>query len=503
MTDRLDEQLVSDAFHSYLKSSLSQAKAERLLDTELLSSAEADIMITGPALCLYFAALRCATDPPSVPLPRTGKAFPQVDLTLTNCPQPFVSFLRVWARTVPTIQRLAPTQQHALARIICGRDPAAAVEGEGSKQLPRIAAQLRAVAIEISQRRSFQDRYAADLQTALDAGRAPRPGARRVIAGFVPPPEYEPSPSPSPSPSPTPSPKWPASASFPPPSSPPASTSTFLQLPTSPTAPTFQRSRTPSPARAPPSPMSPSTPLSPSSSSSSSSFADDAPALTLIRETLYASLADVLISHTHVRRLLRRDPPRAYFASVALAVLDVARARTRTYPRMHRDPHAHPSRGGEDDTEVVVTGVLGAPLTLAQCPHALRPFMRELGALGAAVRDAETEDTQRALEALARDAAGALPEPRVERVRRMLERGVGSERGRRRGGDEGGSDDSDDEEDSEEEGEESESARRRSVEGRAIALANRINALALGMTKLRAFRDRQSEVFAILAAVVS
>lgn len=47
MVERLSEEQVSDAFHSYLKSSLSQAKAERLLDTEILSSAEADLMITG------------------------------------------------------------------------------------------------------------------------------------------------------------------------------------------------------------------------------------------------------------------------------------------------------------------------------------------------------------------------------------------------------------------------------------------------------------------------
>ncbi len=43
----LDEQYVQDAFHSYLKSSLAQARAERLLDVEILSSAEGDLMITG------------------------------------------------------------------------------------------------------------------------------------------------------------------------------------------------------------------------------------------------------------------------------------------------------------------------------------------------------------------------------------------------------------------------------------------------------------------------
>jgi hypothetical protein len=44
---RLDEQYVQDAFHSFLKSSLAHAKAERLLDVKVLSSAEADLMIAG------------------------------------------------------------------------------------------------------------------------------------------------------------------------------------------------------------------------------------------------------------------------------------------------------------------------------------------------------------------------------------------------------------------------------------------------------------------------
>jgi hypothetical protein len=50
---RLDEQYVQDAFHGFLKTSLAQAKAERLLDVKVLSSAEADLMITGaPPNCL-------------------------------------------------------------------------------------------------------------------------------------------------------------------------------------------------------------------------------------------------------------------------------------------------------------------------------------------------------------------------------------------------------------------------------------------------------------------
>jgi hypothetical protein len=56
-----------------------------------------------------------------------------------------------------------------------------------------IAADLRAVVINISQRRTFQERYQADLQAALDAGQLGR-GTRRgpsATALFVPPPMYE------------------------------------------------------------------------------------------------------------------------------------------------------------------------------------------------------------------------------------------------------------------------------------------------------------------------
>ena len=44
---RLSEEFVQDCFHSYLKSSLTQARSERLIDNELLISAEEDLMITG------------------------------------------------------------------------------------------------------------------------------------------------------------------------------------------------------------------------------------------------------------------------------------------------------------------------------------------------------------------------------------------------------------------------------------------------------------------------
>ena len=95
----LSKQLIQDSFYSYLKSSLTQAKIENLLDVDVLSSAEGDLTITGmstflfqepsfhsgPALCWYFAALCCTMDPPSVPLPHTTSSSTPMDLSYENC----------------------------------------------------------------------------------------------------------------------------------------------------------------------------------------------------------------------------------------------------------------------------------------------------------------------------------------------------------------------------------------------------------------------------------
>jgi hypothetical protein len=43
----LSENIVQDSFHSYLKKSLAQAKVEKLIDVDLLASAEGDLMVTG------------------------------------------------------------------------------------------------------------------------------------------------------------------------------------------------------------------------------------------------------------------------------------------------------------------------------------------------------------------------------------------------------------------------------------------------------------------------
>ncbi|TBU25053.1 hypothetical protein BD311DRAFT_528547 [Dichomitus squalens] len=492
MEPTLSEDFVQECFHSYLKSSLSHAKVEGLLDENALASAEADLMITGPALCLYFAALRSTTHPPSVPLPRkakNGASLDPTDLSLTNCPPAFRQFLVVWSQLVPAIQALSPEYQHDLARIICGLEPQATPL---NRRLSGIAADLRAVAIEISMRRTFQEKYASDLQVALDSGVPRSPGGRALKASFVPPPSYDDGPPPS-------------SSSNVPPSSPPPTSSSTLTVPGSPPASSSRLS----PARPPnvssrrghspnPSISSVASSISDRSSSPKSEvfsptiLAEDVPGIEFIRETLYAALAEVLERRPGLRRLLRTDPARAYFASVALAVVDVASS-SATKPNSAldklREEGLPPSPGSRDPREPVLRGVLGQTLALSDCPQPLRPFMAELCSIGTKLHEMEEEDSAATVRALQR--GEDPPVPRLERVYEILEKGVGHARrpsdvGTGRAGEREG---------------EVLRRRRTSTEGRAVAFANRINALALGMTKLRAFRERQEMVFKVLAGV--
>ncbi len=392
----------------------------------------------GPALCLYFAALRCTTSPPSVPLPRRhGKsasvASDPIDLSPANCPPAFRNFLTIWAAAVPRIQALTPESQHDLARVICGLPPLQSLEAVGG-----IAADLRAVAIEISQRRTFQDRYAGDLQAALDESG----GGRKT--SFVPPPSYDGPP--------------------PPQQEEPQHFGDTLS-PTSTTFPTHSRTSSTSSTQSHPS-QSPSRRTSvtssssytPSPSPSPSLLPPQSPALTIIRETLYASLADALSRTPALHTLLATDPPRAYFASVSVAILDVALTNV-----------------SADNGDVQVMGVMGREVTLDECPGGLQPFMRELGSIALAAKSIREDDDDAAVNALTH--GKALPEPTMERIRDLLVYGA---RGRRNSND---------------------SARSPSPEGKTLSFANRISALSLGMTRLRAFRERQEEIFSILRGV--
>ena len=152
---------------------------------------------------------------------------------------------------------------------------------------------------------------------------------------------------------------------------------------------------------------------------------------------------------------------------------------------------------------------------MGECPEGLRPFFVELVGIGREARAIEGEDTNLVVKMLAEGVEERIPKPRLERVRRMLEFGIGVERDgvRRDSGDsvrlasgDGVTIPGTGRPASEQEKEKpsrtpSERERRDSLQGRAVAFTNRINALALGLTSLRAFRERQEYVFRVLESI--
>ena len=102
--------------------------------------------------------------------------------------------------------------------------------------------------------------------------------------------------------------------------------------------------------------------------------------------------------------------------------------------------------------------------------------MQELIDIGAHAQELEQIDNDAAMEYAQR--GDDIPEPTLDRAKVIFELGIGHERERRR------------------------RDGRLSVEGRAVSFANRINALSLAMTKLRAFKERQDQIFKILSGIV-
>ncbi len=207
-----------------------------------------------------------------------------------------------------------------------------------------LAALLRSISIEISQRRSFQDRYASDLQAVIDVGGEGSTDPGRVTASFVPLPGYTPSPVPP----------YPGRGKTRPSPSPKPSRSPYSSPPHSKNSLRFPSSNSSSLA-----PLQPLQPQTPPHQQTPTIATPTIPAIELIRETLYAAIADVLESTPSLIPLLKTDPPRAYFGAVALAILSVSTSFTACSP-----PSADNSSSLNGDDSIVL-GVRGVPLKLS------------------------------------------------------------------------------------------------------------------------------------------
>jgi len=106
-----------------------------------------------------------------------------------------------------------------------------------------------------------------------------------------------------------------------------------------------------------------------------------------------------------IRSLIKSDPPRAYFSAVALALLSVC-------------------RDSVTPTGSVI-GVMGREITLQELPVPYRPLVTEFVGISSRAKQFELEDNRQAIEAVQH---GKKPhEPRLDRLRWMLETGVTEE----------------------------------------------------------------------------
>ncbi|BGP13853.1 hypothetical protein JCM10213_002491 [Rhodosporidiobolus nylandii] len=404
MASITEEQIIR-AFHSIARDSLAQARGEGLLTDEDLETANTDVQIAGPALTLFYSALGARGDPPSISSP--DQTF---SLTSTNCPETFRSAFSLWQTAVHPIQHLPSDARYDLALMLCDKP---ALSSPLRTDVARLAGDLKGIALEILQRRTFQTRFQSDLQAALDSAVRPRTSgesARHPEAQYEPPPMYS------------------------------------EGQPTDETKRAYEH-------------------LGVNDSVAQNVEAalpiEQQENLKIIRETLYSALADAIVETPCILEQLSRGPDwasKAFFASTTLAILEVALSRM--------DRHGvHAVNLGRSAPRVI------GP---SETPAHLRPFLSKLVEVSQAVQAVAAEDTERAVRE-ASEGVEQLTPPKLERLKERLARGVGAE--------------------------ETLASSRSSTDGQVAQLANAINGLALAMTSLPAFRERQAEAFKVLAAV--
>ncbi|GAA5968209.1 hypothetical protein JCM11641_003770 [Rhodosporidiobolus odoratus] len=407
----LSEEQIVKGFHSILQDSLSQARGEGLLSDEDLETADVDVQVAGPALALYFAALGARGDPSSISSP--DQSF---SLTSQNCPETFRSAFSLWQAAVRPIQHLPSEARHDLALMLCDKP---ALSSPLRTDVARLAGDLKGIALEILQRRTFQTRYQNDLQAALDSAVRPRTSGEsaRHQTQYEPPPMYA------------------------------------EGQPTEETKQAYGHLNSPGERSAaldtPAQNVEAALPL------------EHQENLTIIRETLYSALADSIIETPSILQQLSRGPEwaaKAFFAATCLAILEVALS------RMDRSG-VHAVDLGRNAPKVIGPG---------ETPSYLRPFLAKLVEVSQAVQALAEEDNERAIRE-ASEGVEQLTPPKLERLKERLSEGVGAP--------------------------ETVTSSRISADGQVAQLANAVNALALGMSSLPAFRERQAEAFKILAAV--
>ncbi|EPQ26963.1 uncharacterized protein PFL1_05598 [Pseudozyma flocculosa PF-1] len=453
----LTETQVILGFHTLLKAALTQAKADGLISQDDLAYLHPaanradpsqpaaqppphaiDVEVSGPALCLFFAALRARGDPPQIEFPYPqGAADRDLVLSEHTCPPSFLPFFRVWQNTVLPIQYLSAEHRYDLALLLTENEP---VSSPVRVDVVAISNDLKRVAIDIAQRRSFQLRFSTDLQHALDSAVRSRPASVEVGRASS---------------------DGHSGSTAEPPRSSQDSTHTRYQPPPSYDADDFASERH-NHSVAPPQgsssatgakPQQPPRPHRPSSSSSSSAAAtgpstpqpcsQTIETLSLIRETLFSALGDCFALYPSLREIVSRSLPdatqgqqqahlnewssRACFACLCLAILEVALTRLSLEAPDPANPGAIP------EGSIKTVQVSQSPpqlLRAATCPPQLVPLLRAFIAIGAGLFELKNLDDEAAIAAVQKADRGgqgpdqsSMPQPQIDRLRRMLQTG--------------------------------------------------------------------------------
>lgn len=127
-------------------------------------------------MTLLFAALSNVSDPPTVHVPATSQN-PEFTLSVTTCPSNLLPLFRLWQKTVAPLQEISLDQQADVARLLCDLEP---LSQPVTTQMVKLSADLQSIAISISQRQTYLERYTKTLEAGL-GGRDGR---------FKPPPDY-------------------------------------------------------------------------------------------------------------------------------------------------------------------------------------------------------------------------------------------------------------------------------------------------------------------------
>ncbi|GAA5848542.1 hypothetical protein JCM8547_004545 [Rhodosporidiobolus lusitaniae] len=352
---QVTDQSIITAFHSITRDSLAQARGEGLLNDEDLEVGDVDVQVAGPSLALFYSALGARGDPPSISSPDGSFA-----LTSDNCPPTFTNAFGTWQAAVKPIQSLPSAARYDLALLLCDKAPA---WSPLRTDVARLAGDLKGIALEILQRRTFQERFQSDLQAALDSAVRPRTSGEsaRHEARYEAPPLYS------------------------------------EGEPTAETKAAYQGLAADSPEGN----VEAAVPIAQQEN------------LSLIRETLYSALADAIVETPSILEQLSRGPEyaaKAFFSSTCLAILDVALSRMDAQG-------VHAVNLGRGSPKVI-----GA----SETPPYLRPFLRTLVEVSQACQALAQEDDERAVRE-ATEGVEQLTPPKLDRLKLRLAQGVGAE----------------------------------------------------------------------------